>query len=61
MNSPCLNCEYRKVGCHGFCRSYKEYKDKLGALKKRDEYMEYMTEAGGGYDRMKTKRGVMRI
>jgi len=25
------------------------------------EYMAYLTELGGGYDRMRTKRGVMRI
>jgi len=24
--SPCKGCEDRMVGCHGICRSYKEWK-----------------------------------
>lgn len=61
MRGPCLNCEYRRVGCHGYCRSYKEHRDKLNSLKKNDEYKNYLIGVGGGYDRMRTKRGVMRI
>lgn len=24
--TPCLDCENRSIGCHGDCRSYKDYK-----------------------------------
>lgn len=25
MNAPCLDCEYRQIGCHGSCPRYAEY------------------------------------
>lgn len=26
INSPCMNCENRKMGCHSTCDKYKEFK-----------------------------------
>lgn len=61
MRGPCLDCKYRRVGCHAYCRSYKEHKNKLDSLKTKDEYKYYMIGEGGAYNRMRMKRGVMRI
>lgn len=34
-NSPCIECKDRCLGCHGVCRSYKEYAEKMRALNKK--------------------------
>lgn len=61
----CLDCQYRRVGCHGFCRNYKESKAEQEVAKnkrlKEEEYLRYLTGAEGAYNRMRVKRGVMRI
>lgn len=61
----CLDCQYRRIGCHGFCRVYKENKAESEELKKKkfreNEYLRYLTGAEGAYARMRGKRGVMRV
>ncbi len=62
IKSPCLNCEDRKINCHSKCDKYHNYKMKLYEDRNvNDQYLAYLTERGGGYDRMRTKRGVMRL
>lgn len=61
MKAPCLDCKYRRISCHAYCRSYKEHRDKLDSFKKNDEYKNYLIGENGAYNRMRTKRGVMRI
>ena len=34
MKTPCMNCTARNLGCHGKCKDYAEYKQKLDELKK---------------------------
>lgn len=31
-NSPCLDCDRREVGCHGKCKEYQEYKEKINEM-----------------------------
>ena len=26
MKCPCKGCDHRKLGCHGFCNEYKEWR-----------------------------------
>lgn len=35
IQSPCLNCSKRKVGCHSKCQEYKDFRSEL------DEYNAY--------------------
>lgn len=35
----CLNCEFRRIGCHSKCESYKRYKDRLEKIR-INRYME---------------------
>lgn len=64
-NKPCLDCPYRRLGCHAYCRTYKEFRVNLEAERskrlKEEEYLRYLTGAEGAYNRMRVKRGVMRI
>lgn len=48
MNTPCKDCSTRSLGCHGKCKDYAEYKQKLDELKKAkdkanvvDKYVSY--------------------
>lgn len=34
MKNSCINCKYRKIGCHSKCDSYKEYKEKIEQINK---------------------------
>lgn len=29
----CLNCEFRRLGCHSNCKSYEEYKKRLEIIR----------------------------
>jgi hypothetical protein len=33
MKTPCKDCGYRTIGCHGKCESYKQYKKDMATLK----------------------------
>lgn len=33
--SPCIECTARHIGCHGHCGNYKEYREKLDAIKEQ--------------------------
>lgn len=33
MKTPCKDCGYRTIGCHGKCPSYKQYKKDMATLK----------------------------
>lgn len=61
----CLDCSYRRINCHAYCRTYKESKAEADAARnkrlKEEEYLRYLTGAEGAYNRMRVKRGVMRI
>ena len=35
VNSPCLNCRMRDIGCHSVCILYEGYKDDLSILKNK--------------------------
>lgn len=37
MNSPCRNCDIRKVGCHITCLSYKEFRAKIDKANKKKQ------------------------
>lgn len=48
MKTPCMNCSTRSLGCHGKCKDYAEYKQRLDELKKAkdkanvvDKYVSY--------------------
>lgn len=64
-NKPCLDCQHRKVNCHAYCKCYKESKVEHEAIRnkrlKEEEYLRYLTGTEGAYNRMRVKRGVMRI
>ena len=55
VQSPCLDCSTRKIGCHGICEQYKQYKLKINEYNtKRDEDKflrsdEYMKYSSGYY------------
>ena len=34
-NSGCYNCTNRKLGCHGKCEKYRQYKSALEEIKER--------------------------
>lgn len=62
MTPPCKDCRYRKQGCHGFCRSYKEFaehRSKIIKIMHEDgKFNEYLFQAK---QRMKKREGVMRL
>ncbi len=31
--AACIDCETRKLGCHGKCEKYKEFKDELDRIR----------------------------
>lgn len=33
MKTPCKDCGYRTIGCHGKCERYKQYKKDMAILK----------------------------
>lgn len=36
MKCPCKGCDHRKLGCHGFCDEYRNWRDwKEGVNRKR--------------------------
>ena len=45
LNSPCLNCNIRKIGCHGKCELYREYRKKYNSLNDK-EFKEKMKTYG---------------
>lgn len=56
MNAPCYNCEDHKVGCHGKCEKYAEYKVKREEVyRKRRELTEAWFDYKG-YQKAKHKR-----
>lgn len=41
MNSPCMGCGERSVGCHGRCSRYREYRDVIDASMRRERIREF--------------------
>lgn len=35
MNSPCIKCNSRNIGCHGTCSAYTEFQSRLTLMKNR--------------------------
>lgn len=35
MNSPCMKCADRAVGCHGSCNKYAEYREVCDSIKQK--------------------------
>ena len=33
MNSPCMKCADRAVGCHGSCKQYAEYREVCDSIR----------------------------
>lgn len=59
MNSPCYQCEDRKLNCHSKCNQYKSFKDSLSKnreYEKDKQYHTYLKEKGGAIWRMKHVR-----
>ena len=53
-SAPCKNCNIRRIGCHGVCKTYKTWKedrDLLNAQKRRND--EYRTYIGVSIEREK--------
>lgn len=66
MDKTCLNCNCRSIGCHGFCKSYKDHVTKMKSKKdveylREQEYKQYLFGVDGAYNRMKTKRSKVRV
>lgn len=40
-NTPCMNCENRKVGCHATCEAFKSWKEERDALFARTRQERY--------------------
>lgn len=43
LKSPCYKCEDRKIGCHGFCEKYKEYRKKYDDLNEKEKKSKMFT------------------
>lgn len=43
MKTPCLNCEFRHVGCHADCEHYKAFRAEREAAYKRNAQQAEMT------------------
>ena len=35
MKCPCKGCEDRKLGCHGFCKRYKAFRDEREEISRK--------------------------
>ena len=35
MIAPCMDCEFRREGCHGVCEPYKEYQAEWQKIRKK--------------------------
>ena len=42
IDSPCLDCNKREVGCHGKCQEYIDFKAKR--LEESKKYRDYMSD-----------------
>ena len=52
IKSPCYNCEARDIGCHSRCDRYREYKDNVKTMRRRQaEDVDYI-----GFSKAVTKR-----
>lgn len=36
MKCPCQGCDIRRIGCHGWCDAYKEYRAKLDDIRTQE-------------------------
>ena len=48
INSGCLECKDRHIGCHGACERYKAYREKIDERNKRAK-MAYLIGKGRAY------------
>lgn len=56
INSPCLNCTKRKLGCHSTCDRHKEFQEKNGELKAKRRAENAIYEVYRDYKEEKVKR-----
>ena len=52
LKSPCHNCENRKIGCHGSCDKYKEYRQKYDALNEKEKKDKMVTHGADHISRI---------
>lgn len=53
MKNSCINCKYRKIGCHNKCDSYKKYKEEIERINKnRKTFNEQMRITLNSYKRI---------
>ena len=60
MNTPCMNCEKRCLGCHSTCEDYQAFRkerDRINDLKnaEKKKYCEYVEELERKKKRLKFK------
>ena len=36
-DNPCIDCINRRIGCHGSCSQYKEFKIKMSDMRKKEK------------------------